>query len=393
VSAAFRWVDICILPIERKLHPVWPTGSSAGPRDPARLSAAQLTTLAHATARELAGGLSLVAREVRLWRARASAIPDTSIREDALSSLANKRGHTDGAALFWIVPRARCPQLLRLLVAYEIAWDFLDSTNEHGATAGQANGRQLHLALIDALDPSRPISDYYRHHPWRDDGGYLRSLVELCRAICIRLPAYERVRTRLVAEASRAQVLSINHDLDPVQRDAALREWAASEHVEDLNVDWFELTGAASASLTVHALLAVCAEPAYTDADIARVHGAYSPWISAATTMLDSYVDQSEDSANGDHSYIAHYRTPAEAQRRVSELIQRSLAEARALPNGERHALLVACMIAMYLSKDSARAPQLRETTASFIDAGGSLTKILLPILRLWRIAYAQRSA
>ena len=26
--------------------------------------------------------------------------------------------------------------------------------------------------------------------------------------------------------------------------------------------------------------------------------------------MLDSYVDQAEDAANGDHSYIAHYPTP-----------------------------------------------------------------------------------
>jgi hypothetical protein len=47
----------------------------------------------------------------------------------------------------------------------------------------------------------------------------------------------------------------------------------------------------------------------------------------------------------------------------------------------------------MYLSKDSARTEALRASTASFIAAGGALTGVLLPILRLWRIAYAQRSA
>jgi tetraprenyl-beta-curcumene synthase len=367
-------------------------GIRASNPDPAPLSAAQLRTLARAVTRELVWGLPTVAREVRAWRGRAAEIPDPSIRRDAQSALAHKRGHTDGAALFWILPRARNTRLLRLLVAYEILWDFLDSVNEHGATAGQANGRQLHLALIDALDPSRPISDYYCHHPWRCDNGYLRTLVEVCRENCTWLPSYERVRPLLVREATRAQVLGINHDLDPFRRDATLKAWAANEHTDHPDVDWFELTGAASASLTVHALLALSAEPACTEADVERVRSAYFPWISGATTMLDSYVDQSEDAAHGDHSYIAHYKFPQYADQRVRELIKRSFSEAGALPDGDKHTLIVACMIAMYLSKDSARTQAMCQTTQSFARAGGSLTKTLLPILRLWRTVYDQRS-
>jgi len=316
-----------------------------------------------------------------------------AIRRDALSALDNKRGHTDGAALFSILPDARNHSLLRLLVAYEVIWDFLDTVNEHGATAGQTNGRQLHLALLDALDTNRPISDYYSHHPWSDDGGYLQSLVEVCRHSSAELPSLERVRPLLLQEATRAQVLGINHELDEDRRGAALREWAAQELGSGLEVSWFELTGAASASLTVHALLALAAEPSVSDAEIAATRGAYFPWISAATTMLDSYVDQLEDAANADHSYIAHYPTAQIAARRVNELVRRSLLEARGLPGGERHVLIVACMVAMYLSKDSARTPAMRSTTSSFISAGGSLTKFLLPTLRLWRIAYAQCSA
>jgi tetraprenyl-beta-curcumene synthase len=334
-----------------------------------------------------------VAREVRAWRARAAQIPDPSIREDALSALARKRGHTDGAALFWTIPRVLNWQLLRVLVAYEILWDFLDSVNEHGAAAGQANGRQLHLALIDALDPGRPISDYYRYHPWHEDGGYLRAVVEVCREGCVRLPAYERVRPTLVTEATRAQVLSVNHELDPIRRDVGLREWAARENYEDPEVHWCELPGAASASPTIHALLTLAAEPNCTALDVERIRNVYYPWVSAATTMLDSYVDQIEDAANGDHIYISHYDTPQLAEWRIRRLIQRSLSEACALPNGERHALIVAGMVAMYLSKDSAHTEAMRATTISFIAAGGSLTKTLLPILRLWRTVYAQRSA
>ena len=180
---------------------------------------------------------------------KAMAIPDAPIREDALSALARKRAHTDGAALFWIIPRARNLTLLRMLVAFEIMCDFLDSANEHGARMGQANGRQLHLALIDALAPERPLADYYRYHPWRADGGYLCALVEVCRECCRLLPGYEGVRRLVVQEALRAQVLAINHDLDPRRRDLDLRAWAAGELAIGREVTWFELTGAASAPL------------------------------------------------------------------------------------------------------------------------------------------------
>jgi tetraprenyl-beta-curcumene synthase len=322
----------------------------------------------------------------------ARGIPDGQLRLNALSALADKRGHTDGAALFGILPKRPSQTLLRLLVAYEIIWDFLDSANEAGVSAGQANGRQLHLALIEALDPDRPISDYYRHHPWRADGGYLRALVDGCRECCGALGGYEQVRRLVVREAGRAQVLAINHDLDPGCRDAMLRDWVDKEFPRGHDAIWFELTGAASASLTIHALLALAVEESSDATDLARVQRAYFPWISAATTMLDSYVDRAEDIATGDHSYVAHYPNPRFAVRRIGELIGRSLRETRTLRVSERHALIVACMAAMYLSKDSAWGDSTRETTQSLVSAGGSLTKLLLPILRLWRIAYRQRS-
>jgi tetraprenyl-beta-curcumene synthase len=345
-----------------------------------------------AAVRELLWGLRAVSREIGVWRELALKIPDAAIREDALSSIDQKRGHIDGAALFWILPRRRHPELLRFLVAYELIWDFLDCVNERAAGTGTANGRQLHRALVDALDPASTVADYYRYHPWRDDGGFLRALVETCRSGCAALPCYGRVQPLVVREARRAQVLALNHDLDPAERDASLRAWARREFAGERRLSWFELSGAASASLTIHVFLALASEPACSDSEIRRTHGAYFPWMSAATTMLDSYVDQAEDVASGNHRYIAHYQTEQLADERVRELVARSAREARRLRHGHRHAVITACMVAMYLSKDSARAPGMRASTAGFVRAGGSLTRLLLPVLRLWRIVFAQRA-
>jgi tetraprenyl-beta-curcumene synthase len=272
-------------------------------------------------------------------------------------------------------------------------WDFLDSASETGAAAGQDNGRQLHLALVDAVDRERPISDYYRLHPWRNDAGYLRALVEACRRSSQRLPSFEPIRPLLVREAYRANVQAINHDLGHNQRTAALSEWVAREYTSRDGIPWFELAAAAGAGLSIYALFALAVEPQLGGADAARIYNAYFPWASALATMLDSYVDQDEDLANGDHVYLEHYRSSQKAVTGMRRLVKRSLLEAAALPNSERHVLLVACMIAMYLSKDSARVPARREMTQSLMGAGGSLTRTMLPILRLWRIAYAQRSS
>jgi tetraprenyl-beta-curcumene synthase len=320
-------------------------------------------------------------------------MPQGPLREDALDALRRKRGQSDGAALFSVLPQKRNRRYLRLLVAYQIIWDYLDSVSERGASAGLANGRTLHLALIDALNPAGPIRDYYRHSPWRDDGGYLRALVETCRECCAALPSYERVRGLVLRDAWRAQVLAVNHELDPATRDAALRAWADSEFPDGHEARWYELAGAASAGLPAFALLALACEPTCDEEKIANTHSAYFPWVSTLASMLDSYADQAEDAANGDHSCIAHYPGPDAAVSEMCRLVRRALRGLHTLNDRETHVLIASSMAAMYLSKDSVRTDAMCPASTRIADAGGSLTHTLLPILRLWRTANALRSS
>jgi tetraprenyl-beta-curcumene synthase len=371
--------------------------------DVAFLSLRQIWALLAATVRELLWGLPLAAGEVRHWRTRALTIPDPPLRVDAMHSLLRKRANTDGSVLFSILTHRRNHCLLRLLVAYESIWDFLDNVSERGAHAGDANGRRLHRALLDAVDTARPISGYYIHHPWKDDAGYLRALVAVCRECCLSLPSYGQVRRPLLEEGRRSDVGTYNHEPDPARRDVVLRRWVERErHVVERErhvltaygpVAWYELSAAASCSAAAHVMLALAADPERRASDVAAVYAVYFPWFSVATTMLDSYVDQAEDAAGGAHIYIAHYPCEEAATRRVCELVRCASDRARALPGGQRHAVIVACMVAMYLSKDSARAPHMRASTASLVRAGGPLARALVPVLRLWRIVYGQRTA
>jgi tetraprenyl-beta-curcumene synthase len=346
--------------------------------------------LAVAAARQLTWASPATARQVLAWRKRANAIPDLPIRRDALNSLERKRSHIDGATLFAIIPTRRSGDLIQLLVAYQIIFDFLDCVNERAAGRPVQGGVQLHLALVDALDPTRRSSDYYAHHPWRDDGGYLRDLVTACRNSCLRLPGYEQVYVLLLEETVRFNVLALNHVPCAAERDLSLRRWSGQRQAGAANA-WFELAAGGSSSLVIHMLLALAAEPVSIGINFERLRDLYAEVISVMGTMLDSYVDQVEDATSSDHSYVAHYPNPEMAVRRLERMIERGLREALALCDGERHAVIVACMVAMYLSKSSARSPELRAATTRLAAAGGSLTMFLLPILRMWRIAYSQR--
>ncbi len=355
------------------------------------VSARQALALAMAVMRELVWGLWWVLREVERWEGYAAAIPDATIRGDALAALEHKRPNTDGAALLWIIPAQRSPRLLRLLVAYEIMGDFLDSTVERGAHVGLINGRQLHMALVEAVDIGRPVSDYYRHHPWRDDGGYLSRLVEACRSGCARLPSYETLRPLLIRAATLAQVQGLNHEPDIFLRQVILEAWATREAGADIGVDWYESAGAASAWLTVLALMAVAAEPSSTTVHAQNVFLAYFPWIALAATLLDGYDDLVEDRVNKTDSYLARYGSFDVVVQRIDELLRRATHEASSLPDGERHAVIVASMIALYLSKDSVRTFDMNPTSRMLLRSGGPLAILLGPVLRSWRLFYALR--
>ncbi len=115
--------------------------------------------------------------------------------------------------------------------------------------------------------PGSPISDYYRYHPWHDDGGYLRALVEACREDCAALPSYGRVRSlgRSRSEPRAGSRAEPRPRLRAVATRRSQRVGGAGVRRRSSEVTWFELSGAASASLTMHAFLALAAEPACTE--------------------------------------------------------------------------------------------------------------------------------
>jgi cytochrome P450 len=310
------------------------------------------------------------------------------MRADALACLAEKRENAEGASLFSILPAHRDRRLLCLLVAYQVMWDYLDSTSERAAAAGQANGRRLHRALVEALDPDAGRSDYYRFHPWGDDGGYLAALVSACRRRCAELPSYPQIKPIVLRGVADCAIQSVNHETDPSRRERDLRGWVRNKQLGVEPLPWFERAAAVSAFVP-YPLLALASEQACEPQQIAEVHDAYFPSMALAIAMLDSYADRARDRAEHAHSYISHYGGETATLERLHTIVGRTLSDTASLPGGHRHSVIAACMVAMYLSKDELADPGERTRAHELASSGGPLTTLLLPAARLWRKASA----
>jgi tetraprenyl-beta-curcumene synthase len=333
--------------------------------------------------------------ELRRWRRSASRISDPGLRRLALASLA-KRGNMEGAAAFaTFVPWRQRASAIRALVAFQAIYNYADLLAEQPSHEPVANARELHRALLIALDPSGETDRLWgaslvhrRTAPRRGDGDYLAELIAACETASWHLPSYATVAASAGQAAGRIvafQSLSLG------SRDE-LRSWAEDEVPAGAGFAWWEWAAAAGSSLLVHALIAAAAAPDLTQRDVRAIEAAYFPCIGALHSLLDSLVDEEEDAATGQLRLLECYPSHARAGERLRQLATDALTAARELPGGTGHALLVIAMACSYLAEAQASS----RTGALAREVGASLGPIARPALLVFKLrsfAAASRAA
>jgi len=334
--------------------------------------------------------------EMREWRSRAEAIPDETLRRVALEAQHVKRGNLEGAVAFATL--AGCEHRLRsarAMAAYEAAFDYLDCLCEMPNADPLANGRQLSQALIVAVQPDREHEDYYAHHSTSKDGGYLRALVDACQTTLSSMPAYSAVGEALVRVSSRiASYQSFNHGDARGSHDAFAR-WALSETVHHQRrrggpeLQWWEVGAAGGSSLAAFALIAAAADPRTGYAHAEAIDAAYFPWIGAVNSLLDSFVDQQEDNAPGQHRLLDYYASSEQATERLELITKQAMLRAQGLKPRHGHALILTAMTSFYLSCPEARALDLDRVRKGLRKSVGVLGTPTMLIMRARRVASA----
>lgn len=316
-----------------------------------------------------------VSAHLRRVRSRAREIPDPALRQLALEALA-KRSNIEGAAAFAVLaPRQTRAAATEALVAFQVLYNHADMLAEQPSADPVAAARRLHGVLLQALDTRAD----------RDGGGYVADTVADCRLALRQLPSYPALAPQAREAAERIvafQSLSLAHA--GAERDALIT-WARSQAPPGSDLGWWEAAAACGSSLPVLALIAAAAQPAVDPSQLAAVKDAYFPWVAALHSLLDSLLDTQEDFATGQLSLIACYPTPPLAAERMQILAERARREARGLPGGRRHLVLVTGMAASYIS-ELRRSSATQSAIASRVrDAFGSPMRPALLVFALRR--------
>jgi tetraprenyl-beta-curcumene synthase len=322
--------------------------------------------------RFLTSVVPLASRELAAIRVRAEAIPDAGLRGEALASIDGKAYHVQGGSIlatFLRGPLAK--QYVAIVAPLETIYDYLDNLCDRLPGVHPSAYPTLHESLLDALDDRRPPTDYYRDGPHRDDGGYLRALVDDVRRGLATLPNYDAVREHLV-EIGRyyADLQTFKHQIAE-RRESICGEWYERHRQQFPDLYWWEFAAACGSSMPVFAMIYLAAQPHLAEGEIDRTLAAYFPNVSAVHILLDYFIDQAEDREHAELNFVACYASSAEAVERVRRLLATTALRVRALADGARHDFVLRAMCLFYLTHPKVFEQRLDAESSALLAALG----------------------
>ena len=322
---------------------------------------------------------------MRDWQRRAVRIPDPTLRALALEAQRNETAKAEGAGFFAILaPREHRAALVCAQVAFATLFDYVDTLAEQPSEDPISNNRQLHEAMLVALRDGTPHVDYYAHQPSRDDGGYLVELVERWGRAFSALPSYPTVAAS--ARGLAEQIVRYQTLILPEQDGGHtyMKEWARGASRPDSELHWWEQAAGSSYMLGMLALMAAAAQPSLTVDEATAVCDAYTLWVEAVCTLLDSAADEAEDEAAGRRSLLSYYESPEQAASRLQMLATRAAQALGSLPDGEMHLVIFAGLLANYLTPPPPT-PMGRAIAGPVLQTAGVLAGPTVAVFRLRR--------
>jgi len=315
-----------------------------------------------------------VSRELKNWEKAAGRCPDTQLREQALSSIKLKKFHCQGGSVFaaW-APTAYRGNLIRAIVALQTISDYLDNLCDRAGVQDEESFRQLHRSFLDALSPGVGCIDYYERYPYREDGGYLASLVSACQNAVSGLPSYGAVKEAALELAGLYCTLQVYKHLEPTVRERRLITWLEPYLAQlDRRLFWWELAAATGSTLGMFALLALAAKTCPNASRAEEISRAYFPWITGLHILLDYFIDQQEDIAGGDLNFASYYTCSLQTFQRLKYILEKSLSAAGSLTDPFFHLLVVRGLLAMYLSDPKVKAQNFMAISETLLRSAGN---------------------
>jgi tetraprenyl-beta-curcumene synthase len=331
----------------------------------------------------------LVRAQLRHWEPRARAIEDLELRALALDKLRDEGFTAEAAAMLaTFAPKTHRRCAVEAIVALEVMYDYLDGRSEQPSPDPLSDGECLFEVFIDSIDPHARRERDHQAGGERSDDGYLQELSQAAKRAIGQLPARGAIADMARRSAQRSAQAQIRMHAAPLLGTAQLEQWARRE-AHGTVLEWRELlAGAASSVIALYALIAAAGAERTTAAEAAQLDAVYLS-ISALSTILDSLIDHEDDAIAGAGAFIAHYETPELLGDALVCVARQAAAQARSLPGGANHLMMLAGVVAYFTSSPGARSELARPIVERLHAELRPLITPTLAVMRAWRLAKA----
>lgn len=326
-----------------------------------------------------------VEKELKRWQELIKTAGDAELRHQGLASIEKKKFHCLGGSVYTLMEGAH-EETLPFIVAFQTISDYLDNLCDRAGCLDAAAFRQLHLAFTDALEPDKPLNDYYQLYPHKDDAGYLQALVEECRRIIKKLPSYHIVKESALNLALLYCDLQTYKHTHYQVREKQLKDWFARYTADHQDLYWWEFAAATGSTLGIFALIAAAGQPNLDCTEAAELTSNYFPWICGLHILLDYFIDQEEDILGGDLNFVSYYPDQEMCRQRMILFQNNALKCAAALPEPLFHVTVVKGLPAFYLSDPKVRDQGLDDIARELLEVGGGMKT-----LRMHRVCRSLR--
>ncbi|TDQ40291.1 tetraprenyl-beta-curcumene synthase family protein [Aureibacillus halotolerans] len=307
------------------------------------------------------------------WKKKAEGIENRELREQALASIEHKAFHCEGGSVYALLAgRENVSECVRFIIAYQTISDYLDNLCDRSTSQDPNDFEALHESMADALTPGAPARNYYRFREDQNDNGYLNALVTTCQDVLQKLPAYEMIAPSLLELESYYADLQVHKHVALAEREPRLINWFEVHQAKLPEMTWFEFSACAGSTLGIFCLTSYAFQPSFSKEDTLKVKEGYFPYVQGLHILLDYFIDQEEDLAEGDLNFCTYYEDQQAMVDRFAHFVSKAEQHLKGLPNEKFHRLVNRGLLGLYLSDDKVNeAKPIRKIAKNIRRLGG----------------------
>lgn len=328
--------------------------------------------------------LPAVREQLDHWRSKAEQMPDPELRKQAIDSLTSKQFHCEGGAVYAAANLSMRHMLIPLIVAFQTISDYLDNLCDRSTSLDPEDFRRLHQSMLDAVDPSAPLNDYYEFREEQEDGGYLNELVKTCQASIRLLPSYATAAYSVRELVGLYCDLQVYKHIATPLREEALLSWWEIHRERYPSIGWNEFAAATGSTLGIFMLFLAASEPRLSPQTVQNIHVAYFPYICGLHILLDYLIDQEEDVVGGDLNFCSYYDDMDRAVERIALIVTEAKRTSECLEHAAFHRMIIEGLLALYLSDPKVRKQRQVKLVSRQLMKDSPLMRMFFLVNSIW---------